>query len=73
VGTGVVVLAAALAWRRGGSLHRGRADRTGPTAVQRGYTEGYAIPPTQEDGDTHLEWVHETTAALRERWTQTVD
>jgi hypothetical protein len=33
-----------------------------------GNTEGYAIPPTLEDGDIHLEWLHETVAALRERW-----
>lgn len=38
-----------------------------------GYTEGYAIPPTEEDGDTHLEWIHGTIAALRERWAETVD
>lgn len=33
-----------------------------------GWTEGYAIPPSQEDGDTHLDWMHDTVAAVRERW-----
>ncbi len=33
-----------------------------------GWTEGYAIPPSEQDGDVHLEWVRATEAALRERW-----
>ena len=33
-----------------------------------GFTEGYAIPPTEEDGDAHIRWVRSTVAALRRRW-----
>lgn len=33
-----------------------------------GWTEGYAIPPSQEDGRTHLEWVRSTVAAVRRQW-----
>jgi hypothetical protein len=33
-----------------------------------GWTEGHAIPPSLEDGDTQLDWLHETIAALRHRW-----
>ena len=33
-----------------------------------GFTEGYAIPPTEEDGDVHLTWIRSTVAALRRRW-----
>jgi hypothetical protein len=33
-----------------------------------GWTEAYAIPPSQEDGDVHFEWVRSTVAALRRRW-----
>jgi hypothetical protein len=33
-----------------------------------GWTEGQAIPPSQEDGDRHLRWVRATVAATRKRW-----
>jgi hypothetical protein len=29
-----------------------------------GYTEGYAIPPTEEDGDVHLKWLRGTIGAV---------
>jgi hypothetical protein len=32
-----------------------------------GYTEGSAIPPTEEDGDVHHEWLREIVATVRRR------
>ncbi|GIJ56009.1 hypothetical protein [Virgisporangium aurantiacum] len=34
-----------------------------------GYSEGSAIPPTEEDGDRHLRWLAETVKLHRARWT----
>ena len=33
-----------------------------------GWTEGYAIPPSVEDGDTHMQWVRQVVAGLRAKW-----
>jgi hypothetical protein len=33
-----------------------------------GWTEGYAIPPSEEDGDVHLDWLRGTVADLSRHW-----
>jgi hypothetical protein len=35
-----------------------------------GYSEAHAIPPTIEDGDTHLRWLRGIVETLRQRWGQ---
>ncbi len=37
-----------------------------------GWTEGYAIPPSRQDGDVHLKWVRATVKALRRKWSPRV-
>jgi hypothetical protein len=36
-----------------------------------GWTEGYAIPPSEEYGDVHLDWLRATVAALSRQWAVT--
>ncbi len=33
--------------------------------IWNGWTEGYAIPPSVEDGNANLDWVKETVKAVK--------
>jgi hypothetical protein len=33
-----------------------------------GWTEGYAIPPSVQDGDVHMRWVRQIVGDLRRKW-----
>ena len=36
-----------------------------------GWTEGYAVPPSEEDRDVHLDWLRATVTALSRQWAVT--
>lgn len=52
--------------------HRAASPRRGRTPgfpdTLNGFTEGYNVYPTEEDGDTITRWARETVAAHRAHW-----
>jgi len=54
------------AWRRRQAALAARYQTDGLSVdIWNGWTEGYAIPPSVEDGDADLEWVKETVRAVK--------